>query len=177
MLNRHWTFRAGDLAHATAGTRFAVVQACAIPVERRPALPVRARPRASTKIPAQAILTVPVLAVTFFVNRVWSFARPGEPGEPPPTALVSVHRRRATARAERRWWLALAAVTVVAAVLRLIVLSTVPDNLFYDARRALDDALAAQLLLRRLRPQRGDRRSTSRRSTCGCRSSSVKLFG
>jgi 4-amino-4-deoxy-L-arabinose transferase-like glycosyltransferase len=36
--------------------------------------------------------------------------------------------------AQRRWWLAaLALVTVVAAVLRLITLSTVPDNLFYDS--------------------------------------------
>jgi 4-amino-4-deoxy-L-arabinose transferase-like glycosyltransferase len=35
---------------------------------------------------------------------------------------------------QRRWWLAaLALVTVVAAVLRLIVLNNVPDNLFYDA--------------------------------------------
>jgi 4-amino-4-deoxy-L-arabinose transferase-like glycosyltransferase len=34
---------------------------------------------------------------------------------------------------ERRWWLALALVTVVGAVLRLITLSTVPENLFYDA--------------------------------------------
>ena len=35
--------------------------------------------------------------------------------------------------AERRWWLALGLVTLVAGVLRLITLSTVPDNLFYDA--------------------------------------------
>ncbi|HXR28632.1 MAG TPA: glycosyltransferase family 39 protein [Solirubrobacteraceae bacterium] len=36
--------------------------------------------------------------------------------------------------AQRRWWLAaLALVTIVAAVLRLIVLNDVPDNLFYDA--------------------------------------------
>ena len=34
---------------------------------------------------------------------------------------------------ERRWWLALGLVTLVAGVLRLITLSTVPDNLFYDA--------------------------------------------
>jgi 4-amino-4-deoxy-L-arabinose transferase-like glycosyltransferase len=34
---------------------------------------------------------------------------------------------------ERRWWLALGLVTVIAAVLRLIVLNLVPDNLFYDA--------------------------------------------
>jgi 4-amino-4-deoxy-L-arabinose transferase-like glycosyltransferase len=34
---------------------------------------------------------------------------------------------------ERRWWLALALVTLAAGVLRFISLSTVPDNLFYDA--------------------------------------------
>jgi 4-amino-4-deoxy-L-arabinose transferase-like glycosyltransferase len=33
----------------------------------------------------------------------------------------------------RRWWLALALVTLLGAVLRLISLSTVPENLFYDA--------------------------------------------
>jgi len=38
------------------------------------------------KIPAQAILTLPVLAVTFFINRWWSFARPREEREPPPAA-------------------------------------------------------------------------------------------
>ena len=43
---------------------------------------------------------------------------------PPAFARLSV---------ERRWWLALGLVTVLAAVLRLIALSTVPDNLFYDA--------------------------------------------
>ena len=34
---------------------------------------------------------------------------------------------------ERRWWLALGVVTLMAGVLRLIALDTVPDNLFYDA--------------------------------------------
>ncbi len=34
---------------------------------------------------------------------------------------------------DRRWWLALGLVTLVGAVLRFIALSTVPDNLFYDA--------------------------------------------
>ena len=42
-------------------------------------------------------------------------------------------RASAVLKGERRWWLALAGVTVVAAVLRLIALSTVPENLFYDA--------------------------------------------
>jgi putative flippase GtrA len=31
------------------------------------------------RIPSQAILTLPVLAITFFVNRAWSFAAPVEP--------------------------------------------------------------------------------------------------
>ena len=42
-------------------------------------------------------------------------------------------RASAVLSGERRWWLALAGVTLVAAVLRLIALSTVPENLFYDA--------------------------------------------
>ena len=36
-------------------------------------------------------------------------------------------------RSQAPWWAALGAVTVLAAVLRLIVLTGVPDNLFYDA--------------------------------------------
>jgi putative flippase GtrA len=84
VLNRHWTFRAGDIAHATAGTRFAVVQACAIAVNVA-MLYVFVHHLGVARIPAQAILTVPVLAVTFFANRAWSFARPGETGDPPPT--------------------------------------------------------------------------------------------
>ena len=39
-------------------------------------------------------------------------------------------RASAVLSGERRWWLALAGVTVVAAVLRLIALNTVPENLF-----------------------------------------------
>jgi putative flippase GtrA len=35
------------------------------------------------KIPSQAILTVPVLTVTFYVNRVWSFAHHANPTPPP----------------------------------------------------------------------------------------------
>jgi 4-amino-4-deoxy-L-arabinose transferase-like glycosyltransferase len=46
---------------------------------------------------------------------------------------VSVPARASVLSGERRWWLALAGVTVLAAVLRLIELSTVPENLFYDA--------------------------------------------
>jgi 4-amino-4-deoxy-L-arabinose transferase-like glycosyltransferase len=46
---------------------------------------------------------------------------------------VTVSSRLSGVSIERRWWLALAVVTLVAGVLRLISLSTVPDNLFYDA--------------------------------------------
>jgi 4-amino-4-deoxy-L-arabinose transferase-like glycosyltransferase len=50
------------------------------------------------------------------------------------TASSPRARLRLPASGADRWWLgAIAAVTVVAAVLRLITLSTVPDNLFYDA--------------------------------------------
>jgi putative flippase GtrA len=85
VLNRHWTFRARDVAHTQAGSRFALVQACAIAANLA-LLYVFVHHLGIAKIPAQAILTVPVLVVTFFVNRVWSFARPPERREPPPSA-------------------------------------------------------------------------------------------
>ena len=80
ILNRHWTFRAGDVAHAhaTAGPRFAFVQACAIGINLG-ALYLLVHHAGVHKIEAQAILTVPVLAITFFINRAWSFAAPVEP--------------------------------------------------------------------------------------------------
>jgi 4-amino-4-deoxy-L-arabinose transferase-like glycosyltransferase len=46
---------------------------------------------------------------------------------------VSTPARAGLLGVERRWWLALALVTAVAGVLRLIALNTVPENLFYDA--------------------------------------------
>src|SRR5665213_306054 len=83
-LNRHWTFRARDIAHTTAGTRFAIVQAVAIAANVL-LLYVFVHHLGIAKIPAQAILTLPILAVTFFVNRWWSFARPRAQGDQPPT--------------------------------------------------------------------------------------------
>jgi len=82
ILNRRWTFRAGHLAHSTAGTRFAVVQVCAI-LANLGLLYVFVHDLHVPRIAAQAILTVPVLAVTFFVNRAWSFAHPAGAGPPP----------------------------------------------------------------------------------------------
>ncbi|HXR28631.1 MAG TPA: GtrA family protein [Solirubrobacteraceae bacterium] len=80
ILNRHWTFQAADIAHTTAGTRFAIVQVVAI-VANELLLYVLVHHAGIEKIAAQAILTVPVLAVTFFANRWWTFARPRE--QPP----------------------------------------------------------------------------------------------
>jgi len=85
LLNRHWTFRARDIAHSQAGTRFAIVQVTAI-VINEVLIYVLVHHAGIAKIPAQAILTVPVLAVTFFANRWWSFARPRDRREPPPAA-------------------------------------------------------------------------------------------
>ncbi len=73
LLNRRWTFRAGHLAHTSVGPRFAIVQVLAI-VANLGLLYLLVHDLEVHKILAQAILTVPVLAVTFFVNRAWSFA-------------------------------------------------------------------------------------------------------
>lgn len=85
ILNRRWTFRAGDVAHATAGSRFALVQACAIAANLA-LLYLFVHHLGIARIPAQAILVLPVLAVTFPLNRWWSFARPAERSDSPPTA-------------------------------------------------------------------------------------------
>ena len=73
LLNRRWIFRAGHLAHTSVGPRFAIVQVLAI-VANLGLLYLLVHDLEVHKILAQAILTVPVLAVTFFVNRAWSFA-------------------------------------------------------------------------------------------------------
>jgi putative flippase GtrA len=82
ILNRRWTFRAGHLAHTVAGTRFAVVQGCAI-VANLALLYLFVHDLHLPRIASQAILTIPVLAVTFFINRAWSFAHPTSPPPPP----------------------------------------------------------------------------------------------
>jgi putative flippase GtrA len=86
LLNRHWTFGAGHLSHAHTGTRFAIVQGCAIVVNFG-ALYVLVDEFHVEKILAQAILTVPVVAITFFINRTWTFGRrAGEPIASQPAA-------------------------------------------------------------------------------------------
>jgi putative flippase GtrA len=86
LLNRHWTFRAGHLSHAHSGTRFVIVQAGAI-LANLGLLYVTVHDLHVGKIAAQAILTVPVVAITFFINRTWTFGgRRGEPIASPPVA-------------------------------------------------------------------------------------------
>ncbi|HEX2704065.1 MAG TPA: GtrA family protein [Solirubrobacteraceae bacterium] len=86
LLNRHWTFDAGHLAHSRAGTRFAIVQSCAI-LANLGLLYLMVHHLHVDKIAAQAILTIPVVAITFFVNRSWTFGgRAGGPIASPPAA-------------------------------------------------------------------------------------------
>jgi putative flippase GtrA len=75
VFNRRWTFDASHRSHGTVGSRFAIVQAVAIGANLA-LLYLFVHQFGFHKIAAQAILTVPVLAVTFFVNRAWSFAEP-----------------------------------------------------------------------------------------------------
>lgn len=84
LLNRRWTFRARDVAHTTAGSRFAVVTGAAIAINEI-LLYLLVNDLGVGKIPAQAILTILILAVTFPINRWWSFAHPGGPVDPPST--------------------------------------------------------------------------------------------
>jgi putative flippase GtrA len=74
LLNRHWTFEAGHLSHGHSGTRFAVVQSCAIAVNFG-LLYLFVHDLHIGKYLSQAILTVPVVLITYFVNRAWTFDR------------------------------------------------------------------------------------------------------
>jgi putative flippase GtrA len=75
LLNRHWTFRAGDLAHSRLGKRFAVVQAGAIAANVG-LLYVLVHSGHMDKLVGQAIVQVPIVLITFFINRSWTFHRP-----------------------------------------------------------------------------------------------------
>jgi putative flippase GtrA len=72
MFNRHWTFKAGHIAHARSGTRFAVVTACSAAVNAA-LLPLLPHHSHTDKILSQAVLTIPILCITFLANRLWTF--------------------------------------------------------------------------------------------------------
>jgi putative flippase GtrA len=79
MFHRHWTFRARHLSHASSGSRFAVVQGFAIAANLL-LLYVLVHHLHVDKIAGQALLSVPVVGITFFINRKWTFGRhAGEP--------------------------------------------------------------------------------------------------
>jgi putative flippase GtrA len=79
LLNRHWTFDAGHVSHGRSGTRFALVQGCAIAANFG-LLYLFVHDLHLGKYLSQAILTVPVVLVTFFINRTWTFdSRGGDP--------------------------------------------------------------------------------------------------
>lgn len=77
VLNRHWTFQAHEVSHSSSAPRFALVQACAIAANLG-LLFLFVHVAGLEKVFAQAIATLIVLAVTFVINRVWSFAHRGE---------------------------------------------------------------------------------------------------
>jgi putative flippase GtrA len=85
LLNRHWTFDAGHISHSRSGGRFALVQGCAI-IVNLVALYFLVHNLHVEKLLGQAILSLPVVAVTFFINRTWTFKGhaveplPGRPG-------------------------------------------------------------------------------------------------
>jgi len=81
LLNRYWTFHAGHLSHAHSGTRFFVVQVAAI-LANLGLLYVLVHDWHVQKIAAQAILTVPVVVITFFINRIWTFGSRPAAGRP-----------------------------------------------------------------------------------------------
>lgn len=84
MFHRHWTFRARHISHASSGSRFALVQGCAI-LANLLLLYVLVHHLHVGKIAGQALLSVPVVGITFFINRKWTFGRrPGEPLASPP---------------------------------------------------------------------------------------------
>jgi putative flippase GtrA len=86
LLNRHWTFDAGHLAHSRSGTRFAIVQSCAI-LANVGLLYLMVHHLHVEKIAAEVIVIVPVVAITFFINRTWTFGpRAGDPIASPPAA-------------------------------------------------------------------------------------------
>jgi putative flippase GtrA len=78
LLNRHWTFDAGHISHSRSGGRFALVQGCAIATNLI-LLYVLVHHLHVEKILGQVILSLPVVSVTFFVNRRWTFKGHTEP--------------------------------------------------------------------------------------------------
>jgi putative flippase GtrA len=85
LLNRHWTFRAGHVSHATSATRYFAVQLLAL-LGNLALLYLFVHALGVEKIIAQAIVVVIIYVATFVAHRIWSFAHGGAHLAPQPGA-------------------------------------------------------------------------------------------
>ena len=77
LLNRRWTFRAGDMSHASSASRYMVVQTVA-GLGNLGLLYAFVHWLGTERILAQVIVIVIVQLLSFLVHRAWSFAHRGE---------------------------------------------------------------------------------------------------
>ena len=92
LLNYRWTFDARGISHRQTVSRFAVVQGFGISANLG-LIYVLVHGLAFAKAPAQAVVTLTVLTITFAINRIWAFAKRAEPdtvGAGQPVAPVPV---------------------------------------------------------------------------------------
>jgi putative flippase GtrA len=82
VLNRHWTFRAGAMSHATSAGRYTLVQLTAA-IGNLGLLFVFVDGLGADRVVGQVIVIVIVQLLSFLAHRAWSFAHRGEElGEP-----------------------------------------------------------------------------------------------
>ena len=77
LLNYRWTFDARALGHRQTLSRFAAVQAFGLTANLG-LIYLLVHGLGVAKTPAQAVVTLLVLAITFLMNRLWAFARHAE---------------------------------------------------------------------------------------------------
>jgi putative flippase GtrA len=78
LLNYRWTFDARGVSHRQTLSRFAVVQGFGISANLG-LIYLLVDGLGFAKAPAQGLVTLLVLAITFLMNRIWAFARRVEP--------------------------------------------------------------------------------------------------
>jgi putative flippase GtrA len=77
LLNYRWTFDARGLSHRQTLSRFAVVQGFGIS-SNLGLIYALVHGLGFAKAPAQGLVTLLVLAITFLMNRIWAFAKRAE---------------------------------------------------------------------------------------------------
>ena len=78
LLNYRWTFDARGVSHRQTLSRFAVVQGFGISANLG-VIYALVDGLGFAKAPAQGLVTLVVLAITFLLNRIWAFAKRVEP--------------------------------------------------------------------------------------------------